>query len=79
MFTGIVTDIGEITAIKPGGQADDRRFVIRTRRNAVQQICGKVRDKARVEHKELERPAVEVEAEQEELLPDAPGKKAASL
>ena len=31
MFTGIVTDIGEITAIKPGGQAGDRRFVIRTK------------------------------------------------
>jgi riboflavin synthase len=31
MFTGIVTDIGEITAVKPGGQAGDRRFVIRTR------------------------------------------------
>jgi riboflavin synthase len=31
MFTGIVTDIGEITAMTPGGQAGDRRFVIRTR------------------------------------------------
>jgi riboflavin synthase len=31
MFTGIVTDIGEITAIKPGGQTGDRRFVVRTR------------------------------------------------
>jgi riboflavin synthase len=31
MFTGIVTDIGEITAIKAGGQAGDRRFVIRTK------------------------------------------------
>jgi riboflavin synthase len=31
MFTGIVTDIGEITAVKPGGQTGDRRFVIRTR------------------------------------------------
>jgi riboflavin synthase len=31
MFTGIVTDIGEITAVKSGGQAGDRRFVIRTR------------------------------------------------
>ena len=30
MFTGIVTDIGEITAVKPGSQAGDRRFVIRT-------------------------------------------------
>jgi riboflavin synthase len=30
MFTGIVTDIGEITAVKAGGQAGDRRFVIRT-------------------------------------------------
>jgi riboflavin synthase len=31
MFTGIVTDIGDITAVKPGGQAGDRRFVIRTK------------------------------------------------
>jgi riboflavin synthase len=31
MFTGIVTDIGEITAVKPGGQAGDRRFVVRTK------------------------------------------------
>jgi riboflavin synthase len=31
MFTGIVTDIGEITAIKPGGQTCDRRFVVRTK------------------------------------------------
>jgi len=31
MFTGIVTDIGEITAIIPGGQAGDRRFVVKTR------------------------------------------------
>jgi len=31
MFTGIVTDIGEIASVIPGGQAGDRRFVIRTR------------------------------------------------
>ena len=31
MFTGIVTDIGEISSVKPGGQAGDRRFVVRTR------------------------------------------------
>ena len=31
MFTGIVTDIGEIAEIKPGGQAGDRRFVVRTK------------------------------------------------
>ena len=31
MFTGIVTDIGEIVSVKPGGQAGDRRFDIRTR------------------------------------------------
>jgi riboflavin synthase len=31
MFTGIVTDIGEITALSPGGQAGDRRFVVKTR------------------------------------------------
>ncbi len=31
MFTGIVTDIGEIVSVKAGGQAGDRRFVVRTR------------------------------------------------
>lgn len=31
MFTGIVTDIGEITSVTPGGNAEDRRFVVRTR------------------------------------------------
>jgi len=31
MFTGIVTDVGEITSVTPGGQTGDRRFVIRTR------------------------------------------------
>jgi riboflavin synthase len=31
MFTGIVTDIGEITAMTPGGNRDDRRFTVRTR------------------------------------------------
>lgn len=31
MFTGIVTDIGEITALTPGGNQGDRRFVVRTR------------------------------------------------
>jgi riboflavin synthase len=31
MFTGIVTDIGEITTLTPGGQKGDRRFVIRTK------------------------------------------------
>jgi len=31
MFTGIVTDIGEITALTPGGKAGDRRFAIRTK------------------------------------------------
>jgi riboflavin synthase len=30
MFTGIVTDVGEITSLTPGGQQGDRRFVIRT-------------------------------------------------
>src|SRR5689334_15165429 len=28
MFTGIVTDVGEITTLTPGGQKGDRRFVI---------------------------------------------------
>lgn len=31
MFTGIVTDIGEIVSVDPGGQAGDRRFVIATK------------------------------------------------
>jgi riboflavin synthase len=31
MFTGIVTDVGELTAVEPGGQKGDRRFVIHTR------------------------------------------------
>jgi riboflavin synthase len=31
MFTGIVTDVGQITAVQPGGQSGDRRFTIRTR------------------------------------------------
>jgi riboflavin synthase len=31
MFTGIVTDIGEITSVTSGGQTGDRRFVVRTR------------------------------------------------
>lgn len=31
MFTGIVTDIGEIVSVDPGGNAGDRRFVVRTR------------------------------------------------
>ena len=30
MFTGIVTDIGEILSVTPGGNAADRRFVVRT-------------------------------------------------
>ncbi len=31
MFTGIVTDIGEIASVATGGNRDDRRFVVRTR------------------------------------------------
>lgn len=31
MFTGIVTDIGEIVSLTPGGQTGDRRFAIRTK------------------------------------------------
>lgn len=31
MFTGIVSDIGEIVSVVPGGKEGDRRFVIRTR------------------------------------------------
>ncbi len=31
MFTGIVSDIGEIVSVVPAGKAGDRRFVIRTK------------------------------------------------
>ncbi len=31
MFTGIVTDIGDIASVTSGGQAGDRRFVVRTK------------------------------------------------
>ncbi len=31
MFTGIVTDVGEVTALTPGGQVGDRKFTIRTK------------------------------------------------
>ena len=31
MFTGIVTDIGEIKSVTPAGKAGDRRFVVRTK------------------------------------------------
>jgi len=30
MFTGIVSDIGEIVSVDPGGKAGDRRFVVAT-------------------------------------------------
>ena len=31
MFTGIITDVGEVTALVPGGQSGDLRFTIATR------------------------------------------------
>lgn len=31
MFTGIVTDIGEIVSVDPGGKEGDRRFVVATK------------------------------------------------
>ncbi|MDB5487633.1 MAG: Riboflavin synthase [Reyranella sp.] len=31
MFTGIVSDIGEIVSVDPGGNAGDRRFVVATK------------------------------------------------
>ena len=31
MFTGIVTDVGEITSLTPGSNTGDRRFVVRTK------------------------------------------------
>ncbi|MBS0539150.1 MAG: riboflavin synthase [Proteobacteria bacterium] len=30
MFTGIVTDVGQVVAIAPGGQKGDRRFTVKT-------------------------------------------------
>jgi len=39
MFTGIVTDVGEIVSIVPGGQKGDRRFVIRTRHDPVNSLA----------------------------------------
>ena len=35
MFTGIVTDIGEIVSVDPGGKEGDRRFVIATKHDMV--------------------------------------------
>ena len=35
MFTGIVTDIGEIATVTPGSQAGDRRFVVRTKHDMI--------------------------------------------
>jgi riboflavin synthase len=35
MFTGIVTDIGEIASVTAGGKAGDRRFVVRTKHDLV--------------------------------------------
>ena len=40
MFTGIVTDIGEITSLSPGGQADDRRFVVRSKHDMAPSAIG---------------------------------------
>lgn len=62
-------------------EGEELKLVLRARRNAVQQACGKARDRSHVRLKELERPLVEIEAEQkDELLPDAaPEKKAAPL
>ena len=31
MFTGIITDVGEVTSVVPGGQSGDLRFTIATR------------------------------------------------
>src|ERR1700745_3973758 len=40
MFTGIVTDIGEIASVTPGGRAGARRFVVRTRHDMAQIAIG---------------------------------------
>jgi hypothetical protein len=31
MFTGIVTDVGRILSVTPGGSTGDRRFVVQTK------------------------------------------------
>lgn len=62
-------------------EGEEMRFVIRARRNIVQQAIGRARDKSRVTMKELERPLVEIEAEKkDELVPDTtpPTEKAAN-
>jgi riboflavin synthase len=40
MFTGIVTDVGEIIAVRPGSQAGDRRFVVHTRHDMKPVVIG---------------------------------------
>ena len=40
MFTGIVTDIGEIRSVTPGGGGDDRRFVVGTRHDLAPSAIG---------------------------------------
>lgn len=40
MFTGIVSDIGEIVSVTRGGKAEDRRFVIRTRHDLTPVVIG---------------------------------------
>jgi GTP-binding protein HflX len=64
-------------------EGEEMRLVLRARKNAVQQACGRARDRSHVRLKELERPAIEIEAEQkkDDLLPVPPPseKNAASL
>ena len=40
MFTGIVSDIGEIVSVAQGGKAEDRRFVVRTRHDLTPVVIG---------------------------------------
>jgi riboflavin synthase len=40
MFTGIVSDIGEIVSVTRGGKAEDRRFVIGTRHDLTPVVIG---------------------------------------
>jgi GTP-binding protein HflX len=48
-------------------EGEEMRLVLRARKNMIQQACGRARDRSLVTIKELERPAVEVEAEQPAL------------
>ncbi len=60
-------------------EGEEMRLVLRARQNAVQQACARARDRSHVRLKELERPAVEVDAEARvEILPEKPAESSSS-